>query len=118
MAAMANCLRLLAHLLQFADSRTFWIAANKIARRIATIAKTTSISISVKADRRTRDLEDMRLPRGTIEPGDFVVTVCTIKVFQHFQAASRGWGRLESRRIYRIPGRGWASHQLDKNSAP
>src|SRR5207244_2936931 len=48
---MPICLRLLAHLMRAAASRTFWTAGRSRPMRMAMIAITTSSSISVKPPR-------------------------------------------------------------------
>src|SRR5204863_4410181 len=52
--ARPTCLRLLAHLIRAAASRTFWTAGSKSPIRIAMIAITTNSSMSVKPGRRRR----------------------------------------------------------------
>src|SRR5262249_3677789 len=51
--ASATCLRLLAHFMREAASRTFWTAGNSRPMRMAMMAITTNSSISVKPERRS-----------------------------------------------------------------
>src|SRR5436309_8142997 len=51
------CLRLLAHLVRAAASRTFWTAGSRRPMRMAMIAITTNSSISVKPRRERVDIE-------------------------------------------------------------
>src|SRR6476660_5098736 len=50
--ARASCLRLLAHFMRLAASRTFWTAGSSRPIRMAMMAITTKSSIRVKPDRR------------------------------------------------------------------
>src|SRR5215831_12952066 len=54
--ASPTCLRLLAHLIRAAASRTFWTAGRSRPIRMAMIAITTSSSMRVNADRRGGDV--------------------------------------------------------------
>src|SRR5262245_41231436 len=64
---MPSCLRLLAHRIRLAASRTFWTAGSSRPMSTAMMAITTSSSISVKA-RRVRGTRDMGDPRAEKAP--------------------------------------------------
>src|SRR5262245_29359871 len=105
------CLRLLAHRMREAASRTFWTAGSSRPMRMAMMAMTTSNSISVKA-KRARERILSPLGKGVKE-----------RVFASRVAHGDGCGHTRGRKLSALAGPGGPSatqliHVVDRKDEP
>src|SRR5262245_4901882 len=94
---MPICLRLFAHWMRAAASRTFWTAGSSSPIRMAMIAMTTSNSINVKAERGREDAgsERMRSPfwPGRAEEVDAGPDATGVRARGHEEDLPDAWNR-------------------------
>src|SRR6516165_9571204 len=106
---MPTCLRLLAHLVRLAASRTFWTAGNKSAIRMPMIAMTTSNSMSVNAWRRFMVNSSMRPATPDTDSGRYSASGRTTKQTSNYGylfSARAELGAQKTPRVYTKSGAG------------